>query len=114
MKGDSVDIKMKFREEVVITIQWKYLHVIYALLSLIKQFVTQDNRDFYRIFNSVESELRKKIVREAEADRFKLCHRCCKEIDTKKDRFQHTQFSDYEMYQHQECPPINQGKGYEK
>lgn len=110
-----MDIRMKFGEEVAIVVKWKYLHVIYGLLSFIKQFVDESNRDFFRIFNSVESELRKKIVREAEAERFKLCVRCCREIDTKTTRFKHTSFdSGYETFQHIECPPTNTSAGYER
>lgn len=95
-------------------IDWKYLHVMYAVLSLIKQFVGSDNKEFYRIYNEVEASLRNKIKMETEAKRFHFCCKCFKEIDVDKDEFKHTQFeSGYEIYQHNTCPPINKGEGYE-
>jgi len=99
--------------KVTLEIEWKYLHVIYAVLSLVKQFVPSSNKQFYAIFYAVQEDLKAKVMLEAEAKRFHLCAKCFKEIDTEKDKYHHTQFeSGYEVYSHQECPPTNMGKGY--
>lgn len=96
-------------------IDWKYLHVMYAVLSLIKQSVSGTNKDFDTIYNEVEASLRNKIKMETEAKRFHLCCKCFKEIDVDKDEFKHTQFeSGYEIYQHKVCPSPNTNKGYEQ
>lgn len=109
-----MNIFMKYKESVTIEVSWKYLHVIYALLALIKQFTAKDNTNFFRIYSVVEADLRKKIIQEAEAKSFQLCERCFKEIDTRTERYHHQVFeSGYEQYWHIECPPINKGKGYE-
>jgi len=106
---------MKYGQYVQLEIKWEYLHVIYAVLSLIKQFVPSTNTDFQKIFHAVEGALKKKIIFEQEAKRFHLCSKCYKEIDTAKDEYKHTQFeSGYEIWQHAVCPAVNHGKGYEQ
>ncbi len=97
-----------------IQIDWKFLHVMYAVLSLIKQNISGENKEFAIIYFEVETALREKIKREKEAERFHLCAKCFKEIDTEKDKYHHTVFeSGYEIYSHQVCPAVNKGKGYD-
>lgn len=90
------------------------LHIVYAVLSYLRrEWVASDARAFLAVYAQVEKDFRAKIEREEMARRFKLCCKCFKEIDTEKDKYHHTQFeSGYEVYSHQECPPINQGDGY--
>lgn len=91
------------------------LHIIFAVLSYLrKEWVSSDATAFLRVFAQVEKDFRAKIEREEVAKRFHLCCKCFKEIDTEKDKYHHTQFeSGYEVYSHQECPPVNMGKGYQ-
>jgi len=109
-----MNVCLKYGTGVTIEIKWEHLHVMYAVLALIKQFAPESNTQFYAIYHAVEGALRKKVILEAEAKRFKLCSKCCREIDTEKDKYHHTQFeSGYEIWTHQDCPPTNQGKGYQ-
>lgn len=90
------------------------LHIIFAILSYLrKQWVAKDETAFFAVYAQVEKDFRAKLEGEEIARRFRLCAKCFKEIDTEKDKYHHTQFeSGYEIWSHQECPPINQGKGY--
>lgn len=91
------------------------LHIIFAVLSYLqKNWVANDATAFLAIYAEVEKDFRRKIEGEEIAKRFKLCCKCFKEIDTVKDKYHHTQFeSGYEVWSHQECPPVNMGKGYQ-
>lgn len=93
MKGKCLQLEL----------DWEYLHVIFALLSLIKQYTASGNKEFEEIFFYVESELRKKVKMEAEAERYRICYKCGREIDTKKSIFKREQYeSGFETYQ---CSP---------
>lgn len=104
--------EIKWGEYFKIEIDWKFLHIIYGMMNFLANFIPR-NDDFHKYFKQVEHALKKKIMFQEEAKRFHICQKCWKEIDITKDKFQHTVFeSGYEMYFHQECPAVNQGKGY--
>lgn len=108
-----MNINLTRGTKVVIEIEWAFLHVIYAVLSLIKQFVPSSNTNFYTIFRVVESDLKERVRLTAEANRIHLCERCLKEIDTTKDEYERRVFeSGYEQYIHTSCPATNTKGGY--
>jgi hypothetical protein len=105
--------EIKWGEYLKVEIPWQHLHIVYGLMSFLSNFIPK-NDQFHHYFKRVEHELRKKIIFQEEAKRFRMCERCFKEIDTSKDKFEHRVFeSGYEQFFHQECPAINKGKGYE-
>ncbi len=93
------------------------LMVAYSMLSKVMDTIggqtPQDDNRLHAILADMEMEIKKRVMAQKKAERFHLCMKCCKEIDTEKDKYVHHQFdSGYETYQHQVCPPINQGEGY--
>jgi len=69
----------------------------------------------HAILDDMTMEIKRRVEHQKIALRFKLCCKCFKEIDTDTDKYFHNLFeSGDELYQHQECPPTNTGKGYEQ
>jgi hypothetical protein len=93
------------------------LMVAYRVLSMVRESCggrTQgDSLRMDAIFDDMTQEVKRKVMNQQVADNFKLCCKCFKEIDLRKDKYHHTGFdSGYEIYAHQECPPVNKGDGY--
>lgn len=86
------------------------LHIILAVLSyLLKNWVPSDAHAFNAVYRRVESDFRHKLEKDEMARRYKLCIKCCREIDTDTDKYTHHQFdSGFETYQHQACPPLKE------
>ncbi len=111
---EKMKYEIEFGKSFRMELDWKHLHIIYAVMVLIAKFTPQDD-EFHKYVKQVEQILKRKIMFEEEAKKFRLCAKCFKEIDITKDKYKHTMFeSGYEVWQHDLCPSINTNKGYEQ
>lgn len=86
------------------------------VLGVIENYGGKTQRDLLQLVAikaDMEYEMAVRAKRKADAERYHLCCKCFKEVDTRKDEFHHSVFPTGDsIWFHTECPPVNEGEGY--